>query len=279
MNGTIVETAHAKVNLYLAVGGVRSDGYHEIVTFMRRISLADELTMTFSPGNTPYVDLTAEGDPTPLGADNLIVRAAYAFFERTGLACDLRVHLHKRIPSMAGLGGGSSDAAATLRGLNQWFGTPLSPDQLREVAAALGSDIPFFVTENAAISYGRGEKLLSVPVSDAPFIVVVKGKETSSTSEAYRALDGSRAVVESPLTLPSDPSDLPFRNDFEAPISVLCPSVAEHLTKLRSFGATAAMMSGSGSAVFGIFPTERSARDAAEQMGDGAFFCHMLADA
>ena len=130
MSNRIVENAYAKINLYLAVGGVRPDGYHEVVTYMRRISLKDVLTMTFAQASEPSVCLTAEGDPTPLGADNLIVRAAHAFFERTGLSCRLDVHLHKQIPSMAGLGGGSSDAAATLRGLNRWFGAPLSEDEL-----------------------------------------------------------------------------------------------------------------------------------------------------
>ncbi len=153
--------APAKVNLSLRVLGRRADGFHELETLMVPLALADRVTL--GAGERDGVEFRCDDPTLPADGSNLAVRAATAFYGRAGLAPRLRLTLEKRVPHGAGLGGGSSDAASVLLGLNEFHGLPLPPETLAELAAALGSDVPFFLGRGAAVCRGRGERVTAAP--------------------------------------------------------------------------------------------------------------------
>ena len=159
--------APAKVNLSLRVLGRRADGFHDIETFIAPISLSDELELEKS-GNA--IEFSCDDPTVPAGEENLVVRAATAFFKATGVSGGVSIRLHKKIPHGAGLGGGSSDAAATLAALNQLFDTKLPREALAKLAETLGSDVPFFLFESAAVCRGRG-------VGSSPFLGATRDGE------------------------------------------------------------------------------------------------------
>src|SRR5690242_13428626 len=146
--------APAKINLSLRILGKRPDGFHEIETLISPISLSDRIDIE---KQNRWIDFSCDDPTLSSGEDNLVVRVAKLFFERAKVKSGVSIRLEKKIPHGAGLGGGSSDAAATLRGLNQFFGTKLSRDDLTKLASAIGSDVPFFLNESTAICKGRGE--------------------------------------------------------------------------------------------------------------------------
>src|SRR2546426_8672095 len=153
---TLEKQSHCKVNLLLNILGKRADGFHELETVMYPINLFDRLT--FTPGGRS-VRLTCSDPLLPVDDTNLVHRAATAFFNATGIKDRVEIHLEKHIPVAAGLGGGSGNAAATLLALNELFANPLSSEQLQTLASSLGSDVPFFLQNEAAIASGRGEKV------------------------------------------------------------------------------------------------------------------------
>lgn len=272
---TVCEKAHAKINLYLAVGQKRADGFHDICTYMRCVSLADDLTCTFLPAEETHVCVAIEGAAVALPADehNLAAQGALAVLKAAGVTAQVTIRLVKRIPSAAGLGGGSSDAAAAMRAANRYLQGRYTEAQLEALAADIGSDVPFFVTGQPALCRGRGELLTPLTPAFDGWCVLVPGAEPSATGPAYAALDRARSTSGKEAPLPPDftrflPCDI--HNDFEAPVSALCPSVSRHLALLCKAGAQAAAMSGSGSAVFGLFSTEAHAvKAAAELAGQG----------
>lgn len=280
MSLPIKEKAYAKINLYLAVGNKRADGFHDIVTYMRAVSLSDELTISVTEAKHSEILLQVEGDPSiSADASNLAHRAAAAFLEGAGRTAHVKIHLKKVIPSGAGLGGGSSDAAAVLRALNRHFGFPLTDKALSQIAERLGSDVPFFLTGTAALCLGRGESITPLSPKDTPFAVIVQGKEPSNTAAAYRLLDEwkEKHPTKAPATIDFHQfSYSDIYNDFQLPISCVCPSVSLHLQALKKAGAFAAAMSGSGSAVFGLFQTEGEAQKAQALLGEGSFVCRFL---
>lgn len=274
---TICEKAHAKINLYLAVGQKRADGFHDICTYMRRISLADDLTCTFLPAEETHGCVATEGAAVDLPADehNLAAQGAMAVLKAAGVTAQVTIRLVKRIPSAAGLGGGSSDAAAAMRAANRYLQGRYTDAQLQALAADIGSDVPFFITGQPAVCRGRGEILTPLAPAFEGWCVLVPGAEPSATGTAYAALDRARLTsgMETP-PLPDFTCFLPrdIHNDFEAPVSALCPSVPRHLAMLRRAGAQTVAMSGSGSAVFGLFSTEKHAVQAATQLvGQGIY--------
>ena len=247
----------AKINLTLHVGRRRGDGFHDVRTVMQSLALSDRLTLARTRGPlrlvVPSGRVTA--DPT-----NLVWRAAQIMWRASGRAGDpqgVTMTLDKAIPVAAGLGGGSADAAAALAGLNRLWRARLSPPALLDLAAQLGSDVPFFLVGGTALAMGRGEQLY--PLADAArlHVVLIKPAFDVSTADAYRWFDedpasgGSSPGQAAEIGWPTGPVQLV--NDLQASVSRRHPEIAEMAAGLTAAGAGAAMMSGSGSSVFGIF--------------------------
>lgn len=282
-------SAPAKVNLFLRVLERRSDGYHELDTLFQAVDLCDELLVTRGGSD---VLLSVEGADLGPAEDNLAVRAARAFLQRIGSPRDgVRIRLRKRVPAGAGLGGGSSDAAAVLRCLNTLWGRPLDRPVLAELGAALGSDVPFFLGDGPlARGRGRGELLQAQPPLPVRDLVLVLPPVEVATGPAYAALARHReanpveahAAAWPPGGL-SGWNDVAERavNDFEAVVPAAHPSVAASLEALRRAGASPALLSGSGAACFGVFPDEARARataaDLALSLGWAALHARTLA--
>jgi 4-diphosphocytidyl-2-C-methyl-D-erythritol kinase len=241
--------APAKINRELRVGAVRSDGYHEIRSRIVSIDLADSLAV--APGDGALA-LTSEGIPVPRGESNLIVRAARALAERLGRSADARITLTKRIPVGAGLGGGSSDAAATLRLLSRAWGAELPGAELHAIAASLGSDVPFFLTGGEADVSGRGEIVRAAPDSPAVDLLLLVPPFAISTRAAYAAYRRSasaKPVAPVPTSLFIETSGKFFGpNDLAFPVLQERPEMSVLLDSARSVASEAAI-SGSGSTI------------------------------
>jgi 4-diphosphocytidyl-2-C-methyl-D-erythritol kinase len=252
--------AHAKINLDLRVLGTRPDGFHELRTVFQALALHD--TIECIPRAGPFaIECATAG--VPLDPTNLVWRAAAALWKalrRAGPARDVLVRLHKRIPLQGGLGGGSADAAATLIALAHAWRVPLRPNQFVDVAATLGADVPFFLSGGTALGLGRGDEIY--PLADLPrhwVVLLVPGFGVASR-DAYEWYDGERESVRGPIVREPQhvPGPWPSRaaqmiNDLEAPIARHHPEIEQMKTALRRAGALAAVMSGSGSTVFGLF--------------------------
>jgi len=254
----------AKVNLYLQVVGRRPDGYHELITVMQPLSLADSLTITLRPAD---IICECQGADLPGDEGNLAVRAVKAFQQAAGADFGVHLRLVKNIPLAAGLGGGSSDAAGVLRGLNRLRGLPLNPAQLAAVARQLGADVPFFLLTGPALGRGIGEVLTPITLPPLWYVLVNPGFPVS-TAAVYAGL---RPPFQAPpleqihTMLQHHPTTW-LHNDLEAVTMARYPELAELKTALRRQGAQGVLMSGSGPTVFGIFPTAASARAAASRL-------------
>lgn len=264
------ETAYGKINLGLSVLGKRSDGYHQVDMIMQSISLADSIT--FVPAETFRVE--TDNPQLPCDGSNLMVKAARAFAERTGQPVPYHLICIKRIFLAAGLAGGSTDAAAVLRGLNALSGCPLEQEELETLGAALGSDIPFCIRGGTQRARGRGEEMTVLPPAPRLDLVLVKPRDLGvSTAWVYGEIDrvdrretadidrverairqGSReALLES------------MANDLEQVTLARYPRLQALAGELSRLGAEKVMMSGSGPTLFGIFPDrERAAGAGAE---------------
>jgi len=253
----------AKINLVLAVLGKRTDGYHEIRTVFQTISLHDCIDFRPAAG----LELHCEGLPVVASHDNLVWKAARALRSAAGTDAGAHITLTKAVPSGAGLGGGSSNAAATLLGLRRLWGLEVPETVLDEVAAGLGSDVSFFLRGGTALGLGRGEQIVQLPDAPASDLVVVYPGEGVSTAEAYRGLglgltwrDEDPRIQRFCGRLQSgELCTAGFFNDFETSILPAYPAVKEARDFLLERGATTAMLSGSGSSVFGFFSDEESA--------------------
>jgi 4-diphosphocytidyl-2-C-methyl-D-erythritol kinase len=256
--------AYAKVNLDLRVLGTRTDGYHELRTVFQSVALHDTLLCVTRPG--PFA-LRCRTSGVPLDESNLVWRAASALWTatgRTGAPTDIAISIRKQIPLQAGLGGGSANAAATLLALARvWGGVPLPI--VRDVAGAIGADVGYFLSGGTALGLGRGEEIY--PLVDLPthWVVIVQPPYGISTAEAYAWYDEDRTAG---LREPREPQMLPVPwptraaqmiNDLEPPVVRRHPEIGTLKTVLREAGAVAAAMSGSGSAVFGLFRTQSAA--------------------
>ena len=248
--------ASAKINLDLQVGTRRPDGYHDLQTLLQTLDLHDTVTIESRRG--PFA---LDGDATlmPLDETNLVWRAAAALWRaagKSGAPRGVHVRVTKRIPSRAGLGGGSSDAAAALAGLSRVWRLSTTLADLMPVAAMLGSDVPFFLVGGTALGLGRGERLY--PLTNLPrrHVVIVVPDFGVSTPDAYRWLAEDRASSAAPGSPNSEPWTLEpggWRNDLEGPVERRQPAVGVIRQRLSAAGAELARMSGSGSAVFGLF--------------------------
>lgn len=249
----------AKVNLMLRVGGRQPDGYHDVRTLLQAIGIFDTLTFTARRG--PFA-LQSRTPGLATDQTNIVWRAAAALWRtggRTGEPRDAHVKLDKSIPMAAGLGGGSADAAAALVGLNQLWEMRCPPHELVRIGRELGADVPFFLQGGTALGAGRGDEIY--PVDDiARFgVVVVKPSFGISTADAYAWLDADRAAgaitARDPRVLDVGWTGHPIAisNDLEAPVTRRHPAIEEMIAACLREGAVAAAMTGSGSAVFGLF--------------------------
>ena len=255
----------AKINLDLRVLNKRPDGYHELRSIFQTISLADVIDVQYQPGRT-RIDIKSNVNIT----DNLIVRAADSVMKVTRRTGRLGFVLQKRIPIGGGLGGGSSNAAAILLALPLLLGKPLPTEKLMELGAALGSDVPFFLLGGTAVGLGRGTELYPLPdVQPRPALLIAPGIHVS-TKEAYAQLgreltsDSARSIdrFQSTAWRIADSSPDEGVNDFERVVFHQHPQLKSIKGKLLKLGARPALMSGSGSSLFGIFPS-RQLRDLA----------------
>lgn len=257
---------HAKINLGLFIKGKRADGYHLLETLLYPIKgLYDDLTLQLSEQEGCHMSLAGrelDGNPD----DNLCVKAYNLLRESVGALPGVGIALHKRIPAGAGLGGGSADAAYTLRGLNQLCQLGLSQDDLVELAAKLGADVPFFIYGEPMLATGIGTELAAFPVEMEHEIRLFAQPIHSSTVAAYKALDyrlfdPSRSLREA-LAKPVEEWGAHLHNDLEVPVFAMYPELATIKAELYAHGALYAAMSGSGSAMFGIFSKKNEAAPA-----------------
>jgi len=274
---TLSRSAPAKINLGLHVLRRRGDGYHDLETVFLRIGWADVLQV--SPDDS--LRFSCSDPALPIDESNLCVRAARLLADHAGLLPSAAIHLEKTVPYGAGLGGGSSDAAATLVLLDALWNLGLEASSLHALATRLGSDVPFFLGPTAAYGTGRGERLAPlVDAAGAPYrspftFVVVKPDVAVSTADAYRWIVPNETARPDLRTLVAS-NDLDrwrcdLVNDFEAPVFERYPVLQSVRDGLREDGAGYAAMSGSGSAVFGVFESAEAARISATRWTQAGF--------
>ena len=276
----IKENAYAKINLFLDVVGKRDDGYHNINTVMHSLSLFDTVTVCIVPAKESSVSLRVVGnDRLVTDEKNLAVAAAKMYLERAAITAQVKIKLEKRIPVAAGLAGGSTDAAATLRAMNRLFDRYFSERALLKIAFELGSDVPYCLLGSTALCSGRGEIITRLPDLNLHAVIAVTG-EYVSTPKAYKALDeiysdfdgsvksgGEKMFDDMILSLKNGKLayDCVY-NVFEEASFKICKKAAALKEKMKSLGALSSAMSGSGPSVFGIFGSESSARAAVEAL-------------
>ncbi|MBN1164001.1 MAG: 4-(cytidine 5'-diphospho)-2-C-methyl-D-erythritol kinase [Candidatus Krumholzibacteriota bacterium] len=267
----------AKINLYLAVTGKREDGYHDIETLFQPLSLYDNLAL-----RPRRAGIELHGDDPAIAWDetNLCHRAAAEFFARTGLSAGVDIEVQKAIPPGAGLGGGSSDAAGMIIGLNRLFGTGLSNMGMRQIALSIGADVPFFVFGVPAIGRGRGEILEAARGLPGGWVVIVKPGFEIPTAWAYQNLKiiltrfKSRAklkyLLEGLKEFPD--SQMETYNCFSEMVIGKYPEIGEIAVLLEREGSILSSLSGSGSAYFGLFSGENRAKEVRDLISDRGFF-------
>ena len=274
MTGTAREAAWAKLNLSLDVLSTRPDGFHDLRMIMQSVDLHDDVTVTLD--GTGVCRAETNRSYLPCGADNVAVRAAQVFLERAGLDCGVHIRLHKRIPVCAGLGGGSSDAAAVLRALNRLAGAGFSRAQLEELGALVGSDVPYCVAGGTMLAEGRGERLTPVtPMPRLP-VVICKPDFSVSTPELYQALDETfieKRPDQKAMQLNLQKGDLlgiggSLCNVFEPVVMQKHFDINYIRSMMYTYGAYGAQMTGSGSAVFGIYDSFEYATVACTMLKD-----------
>ncbi|MDU2620798.1 MAG: 4-(cytidine 5'-diphospho)-2-C-methyl-D-erythritol kinase [Dialister sp.] len=273
----ITEKAFAKINLTLSVGKKRKDGYHDIDSVMHSISLYDKITLEKSG----EISLSVTKGSAPSGQENLMWKAAELFFAETGISGGVRMELEKHIPAQAGLGGGSSDAAAVLRGLNRLMKTGLSAEELSDMGKRIGADVPFCITGGCCRCRGIGEKLTKVPGWDGLPLVIVRPSVAVETGKAYAVLDRAekqtgnktdtciRALEEKDIKKLAKS----LSNDFEKALFAE-ETVLEETSRRLALFSRPLLMTGSGSAFFVIAESRADRKRLAEEIkkeGPGLF--------
>ena len=274
--------APAKVNLGLRITGVRPDGYHEIDSLFVPLDLADGVTLRVAPASSVAVSLALSGEHAeglPAGPDNLVCRAARAFLDAAAETRAVEIDLEKHIPSGAGLGGGSSDAAAVLRGLDRLLPGAVGSEVLASIALGLGADVPFFLDPRPSRVQGIGERIEPEPGVPALDLVLAHPGISLATAQVYGDWDAREGALTPrgprPTMRPAFGPGLEasalrrlLENDLEPPAVRLCPPISRLQEQLDSLGATAVGMSGSGAAVFGVFESRSAAERALAEGGD-----------
>ena len=260
----------AKVNLRLDVLGKRNDGYHEIRTVMQRIDICDELEISLGKGS---INVLSDSRDMPQGIENIAYRAAKSILDRFKIDVGVQVFIKKKIPIAAGLGGGSSNAATTLIGLNRLLKLGLTRKELIKMGTLLGADVPFFIFEKSALATGIGDRLQSIKLPSPIWMVLVNPKIQVSTSWAYKNLNLNIGLTKKknnisilpPVAQLSDVVDF-LHNDLEHVTVKRYPEIQMIKEELIDKGAEGALMSGSGPSVFGIFSNREQAEKAFEQL-------------
>lgn len=268
---TPIETtvkAYAKINLFLDITGILPNGYHSLNNIMQQIELHNEVKVTLSEGQG--IKITCDNPQIPVGEKNIAYRAAELFLRKTGHSAAIAIDIKKNIPVMAGLGGSSTDGAAVLTALNRLFARPLSLEALEAAGAELGADVPFCIRGKAAFCKGIGERMTNIPDIEARAVVIVKPDFSCDTGKAYGLYD------KTPIKSRGEPSGLLTalneRNQKKTAAELY--NVFEKLysdgrierikRELIASGASGAALSGSGSAVFGLFDSVEGALSALE---------------
>ncbi len=288
----IERLAYAKINLFLDVEGIRDDGYHNILSVMQTVSWADKITI--QQCEEPGIRLFCTEKSIPTDNANTAYRAAELFLSYAEIPMGLQIHIEKHIPSSAGLAGGSSDAAAVLLGLNKMTGSPFSSEQLLELGAKIGADVPFCMVGGTQTTTGIGNVMEPFPSMPRCYLICAKKGDGVSTPAAYRAIDEQNDFFRAPdvqynklncLQNGFALGDLSCVKDgifniFEKKIEKTHPDVSLLKKALLDSGAIAAMMSGSGPSVFGIFADEKKAelaRDTLQNLGATCAVCTPVA--
>lgn len=257
--------AYAKINWRLHVLGRRADGYHELRTVFQTVTLYDRLTFTST--DDEQLSLTCDDPAIPVDERNLVLRAAQSLREKYQVREGASLHLEKRIPVEAGLGGGSSDAAVALLGLAELWRVKTNRAGLAEIGAAIGADVPFFFTGGTALGTGLGTEITPLADVTAEHLLIIKPGAKVSTPEAYKALKRPALTKDrSDIILSISRAEARIRhslhevlhNDFEQAIYELYPEIARARTLLIEQGARGALLAGSGASVFGIFENEEA---------------------
>ena len=265
--------AFAKVNYALEVQGLRDDGYHEISSVLQSISLADEVEIERSQG-TFELRLEPEGAEIGPPEQSTVYRTWRLLGRLAGTELPARIRLHKWIPAEAGLGGGSADAAAVLVGLNELFGLELSHEELRNVGSWIGADVPFALTGGTALAEGVGETLTPLPAPPSHHLLILRPERGADTGGIYRAYDerpaeGTASVKPVVAALQSGSLTAlagAIGNDLERVTAGFVPEVDMSKEELLRSGALGAAMSGTGTAVYGIFGAEEDAETAEKKV-------------
>ena len=294
--------APAKINLGLRIVGVRNDGYHSLESVFVPLDWGDELSVSVSPSESTQIRLTCRSAEEaagggalkrahleiPDGPSNLAYRAAMGFLERTGRSASVEIELTKRLPSAAGLGGGSSDAGAVLRGLTEIWPGDLSEGDLADLALSLGADVPFFLDPRPALVAGIGEQIRSISGFPSLYLLLANPGRALSTADVFRAWDqqdpsltpatagstlpalsrflesGLEQVAQGPTAL-----DELLVNDLEKAALSLCPELGGLMADLAARGARSVSMSGSGATIFGVFDSLEQAESAQKMLALG----------
>jgi 4-diphosphocytidyl-2-C-methyl-D-erythritol kinase len=261
--GGVLLRACAKVNYALEVRGLRGDGCHEISSVLQSVSLADELEIERSRGG---FELSFEPEGVEIGPveENTVYKAWALLWETSGHELPTRIRLHKKIPAGAGLGGGSADAAAVLVGMNELFDLGLDTEQLRTIGARIGADVPFCLSGGTALAQGVGEILTPLPAPPAHRLLIAKPERGADTGGIYRSYDerGSGGIASADRVVAALRSGSltelagALGNDLEPVTTGLVPEVAAHKREMLRAGALGAAMTGTGTAIYGIFDAE-----------------------
>jgi 4-diphosphocytidyl-2-C-methyl-D-erythritol kinase len=261
--GRVLLRACAKVNYALEVRGLRGDGYHEISSVLQSVSLADELEIERSRGG---FELSFEPEGVEIGPveENTVYKAWALLWETSGHELPTRIRLHKKIPAGAGLGGGSADAAAVLVGMNELFDLGLDAEQLRKIGARIGADVPFCLSGGTALAQGVGEILTPLPAPPAHRLLIAKperGADTGGIYRTYNERDSGGIASADQVVAALRSGNLTelagaLGNDLEPVTTGLVPEVAAHKREMLRAGALGAAMTGTGTAIYGIFDAE-----------------------
>jgi 4-diphosphocytidyl-2-C-methyl-D-erythritol kinase len=260
--------SHAKINLRLDILGKRPDGYHDIRTVFQKITLGDELSIALSKSG---IEVTCDSSQVPNNEGNLAYTAARGLLDRHKIKDGLKIAIKKQIPVAAGLGGGSSNAAATLMGINQLFELGLTDEELMQIGRTIGADVPFFIFGESARATGIGDVLEPLTIKPPLYLLLITPETSISTAWAYGNIRRGLTNSMNNITIPPCINHLAevialLSNDFEKVVIPHYPIIQTIKDELLDKGARGSLMSGSGSTVFGIFETEGKAEEALNQI-------------
>ncbi|MCI0338761.1 MAG: 4-(cytidine 5'-diphospho)-2-C-methyl-D-erythritol kinase [Acidobacteria bacterium] len=283
---TLTLPSFAKINWTLEILGKRADGYHELRTLLQTISLADELI--FTP-TEKKIEIICEHPGVPCDKTNLSYRATKLLSDFTGVEHGVRITIKKRIPVAAGLGGGSSNAAATLIALQKLWGLELAPRDMFTLGSKIGADVPFFFIGGTALGIGRGDEVYPLDDCSAEFLLLVNAGIPVATREVYAnlppELTNPVATAKMPLSLETAYANSAVRrgrpesiwtrlhNDLEIPVLAHHPLLVEIKQRLTKIGARGVLMSGSGSTIFAIFDSEEARSGALSDLSGAGWWC------